>query len=215
LTPEVTACLNKTGFVNDLLRHLPYITDDKYGEFITRIHYKCNVVDYSGFSPEQLSTMVDEFEWRAELIELEPDMYEHTILFADGYESGGRMMCLNTKTGQMIVEMLKYQTDAIKDVNEYLDGLMQSYKTLEMVPIPGEEDLTENLKQEGEVYEAGLMENCLAQTPDEEFPTSLDARWVRHLYRKSGWPSPEYNKEEALAAIEAFRVSRKGDHSDD
>jgi hypothetical protein len=214
LTPEATACLNKTEFVNDLLRHLPYITEDGYDQFITRIHYKCKVVDYSALSTEQLSYTAHDFEWRAELIELEPEMYEHTLLFADGYESGGRMMFLNTKTGEMNVLMIRYQIDAIEDVNQYLDGLMRSYKTLEIVPIPNVEGLHEDLKQEEEGYETRLKEDCLAQTRDEDFPTDLDSRWVRYLYRKSGWPGPEFNKEEALAAIEIFRISRVCDEND-
>jgi hypothetical protein len=215
LTPEATTCLNKTDFVIDLLRHLPYITEEEYGHFVTRIHYKCNVVDYSTLSPEQLSNSAIDFGVYAEIAELEPEMYEHTLLFAVGYESGGRMMLLNTKTGEMHVEMLRYQSDAIEDVDQYLDGLMQLYKTLEMVPIPGVEDLMENLEQEEEGYETKLKEDCLAQTRDEWFPSRLDARWIRHLYRKSGWPGPEYNKEEALAAIEMFRASRDDDGSDE
>ncbi|KAK6085145.1 hypothetical protein SCUP515_00963 [Seiridium cupressi] len=91
LTPESTACLNKTPFDGKQSFH--------------RIYCKCNVADYSAYSPDQLVEMASEFEWKVERVDLHPRAKAHTFVLANGYESGSRMMMLNTATGEMEVNM--------------------------------------------------------------------------------------------------------------
>ncbi|KAH6653223.1 hypothetical protein BKA67DRAFT_659857 [Truncatella angustata] len=209
ITPEATSCLEKTPFVVDLLKHLPYITDDGRSHY-NRIHYKCYVVDYSVCSASDFAEHASNFEWQEEMFGLAPEAVEHSILLADGYESGGRMMLLNTKTGELHVEMIRYDTDAVEDVGSYLGALKRRYETLDMVPIPGEEHFDENVEEEEEGYETILEDQVMAQEKEEYFtPSKLDQRWVRHLYRSFGWPQAAYRKDEALAAVEAFRRSRR------
>ncbi|KAK6086994.1 hypothetical protein SCUP234_02087 [Seiridium cupressi] len=57
------------------------------------------------YDPDQLVEMASEFEWKVERVDLHPRAKAHTFVLANGYESGSRMMMLNTATGEMEVNM--------------------------------------------------------------------------------------------------------------
>ncbi|KAK9418297.1 hypothetical protein SUNI508_08258 [Seiridium unicorne] len=90
--------------------------------------------------PDQLVEVASEFEWKAKLVDLHPRVKAHTFVLANGYESGSRMMMLNTATGEMEVNMQAYDSYNEGTVGAYLKDLRLKYETLEMVPIPGVEE---------------------------------------------------------------------------
>src|SRR2546421_4530184 len=99
-------------------------------------------------------------------------------MIAAGYESGGRDMYLDTKTGEMIVEELRCGHDTTRDVKEYFDWLKEQYLSLNMIKLPGE-DTIENAQSSdhlGEVDEATVF----AQT-DDFFCSDLDQQWIKQI----------------------------------
>ncbi|KAF3007098.1 hypothetical protein E8E14_007652 [Neopestalotiopsis sp. 37M] len=182
------ATFHKTDLVMDLLRHLPYIAND--GPTANSIHYKCNVVDYSTFGPSEFARADSEFESFAEAVDLPPEDAPHCFLLARGYESGGRNMILNTATGELLVDMIR---------------------SLTIVPVLGEEARAENLSPEEEADESKVEDILKTEirASEESLWTDLDFRWVRHLYRKHGWPEPDYEKNDALKAIEVYKAGRE------
>jgi hypothetical protein len=52
ITPEVTKDCRKSPVVIDLIKHLPYIDDGESEGFVTYIHYKSEVINYSTYTAE-------------------------------------------------------------------------------------------------------------------------------------------------------------------
>lgn len=203
------ATFHKTDLVMDLLRHLPYIAND--GPTANSIHYKCNVVDYSTFGPPEFARADSEFESFAEAVDLPSEDAPHCFLLARGYESGGRNMILNTATGELLVDMIRYNVEYVGDLVQYLDGLKEEYRSLTIVPVLGEEARAENLSPEEEADESKVEDILKTEIRASEEPlwTDLDFRWARHLYRSHGWPGPDYKKNDALKAIEVYKARRE------
>lgn len=67
ITEESTANMNKSKYVESLIKHLPYISEESKGQDdhtkdwdkASTVHYKSFVVDYSAKSAEELSTASD------------------------------------------------------------------------------------------------------------------------------------------------------------
>lgn len=71
ITLESTKNFGKEPIVIDVMKHLPYIDDKDARDFVTNIHYKCEVVDYSKLRPEDFTKGFSKcgemfLEWRWE-----------------------------------------------------------------------------------------------------------------------------------------------------
>ncbi|RYP75806.1 hypothetical protein DL770_007323 [Monosporascus sp. CRB-9-2] len=198
ITPESCAGFGKSDFVVDLLKHLPYISDGEPRSLVTQVHYKCNVLDYSVVSPEEFSSD------RLKLGELvaysdEDPATADTVVLAEGYESGGFYILLNTATGEVIEEMIQYNRTYEDDAMTYFATLVEDYRTLRLIPVPGFNTI--DLMADVSDVPAAELPDPRAQDPDKGLRTETNVRWLRHIYRKHGWPGADYRKEEALKAV--------------
>ncbi|KAJ4294406.1 hypothetical protein N0V90_008096 [Kalmusia sp. IMI 367209] len=118
------------------------------------------------------------------------------IALAEGYESGGRDIVLDSFKGVIYEDILSYhQMDGV-DVREYFKELQEKYEKLILVPIRGEmfEDGT------GEQYEEAVEEAV---------------KEYKAIYRSHGWPGDGFRKEEALEAVELCRRRREDEEDEE
>ncbi|KAG4222174.1 hypothetical protein PC116_g29351 [Phytophthora cactorum] len=132
----------------------------------------------------------------------------HTVVIAEGHESGGRVLMLDTEEGVIIEEEIRCQCNGDFDVMEYFADLKKEYETLEMFHIPGTETVQlMDMDGSDENETARPVEGPLRR--GEFFPTEEDKRWVRYLFQSHGWPGPEFRREECFEVIEKYREMRE------
>ncbi|OTB18345.1 hypothetical protein K445DRAFT_315156 [Daldinia sp. EC12] len=193
ITPEYCSGFGKSAFVIDLLKHLPYIEGGR--ESGVDIHYKCNVLDYSTVMPVDFGNP----QLKVAKIPAEADgpIPPHTVVIAEGHESGGRVLMLDTEEGVIIEEEIRCQCNGDFDVMEYFADLKKKYETLEMFPIPGTETVQlMDMDGSDEIKKATPVEGPLCH--GEFFSTEEDKHWVRYLFQSHGWPGPEFRREECF-----------------
>ncbi|KAF3056383.1 hypothetical protein GL218_06733 [Daldinia childiae] len=204
ITPENCSGFGKNAFVVDLLKHLPYIQGGQDND--VDIHYKCNVFDYSTVTPEEFSgTWIKIGEIPATA---DGPVPAHIVVIAEGHESGGVDLLLDTEEGTIIEEIIRHSRGGEWDVTEYFNDLKQKYETLQMFHIPGTETVQEMPDSFNEDEAVAPVEG--PQHDDEFFPTEGDNCWVRHIYRSHGWPGPEYRRDECMEAIIRYKAMREG-----
>ncbi|KAI8966001.1 hypothetical protein F5Y11DRAFT_311070 [Daldinia sp. FL1419] len=207
ITPEACSEFGKSAFVVDLLKHLPYIEGGRDND--VDIHYKSHVVDYSTVTPKDFSSPQIKFgEISASADGPIPDC---VVVIAEGHESGGRDLLLDTEQGTIIEEMIRYQRNGEWDVVEYFTNLKRRFETLEMFHIPGTETIQETHPLPEKEEPAAPVEGPVNEDNHEFFPLDEDNRWVRHLYRSHGWPDMEFRRDECLEAIRKYAAMRQGD----
>lgn len=209
ITRETCTEFGKTDFVVDVLRHLPFIAEDGRQNF-HNIDYKSNAVDYSTATRE---TFADE-EIQSGLIltyGTQGPVVEHTLVIAIGYESGGVELYFDTRSGVMYEEIVRVGGDVHLPVREYFEMKMDQCRELQQVFVPGEDPAWGGFGEEVGPYDAAAMEESGEPSlPDELFDmgSDEDLEWVRHLYRKFGWPGEDWRKEEGLKAITEYAERR-------
>ncbi|RYP46614.1 hypothetical protein DL768_007236 [Monosporascus sp. mg162] len=202
ITPENCVGFGKSDFVVDLLKHLSYISDGKPRSLATQVHYKCNVLDYSVVSPEEFSSE------RLKLGELVAHSDENPVTadtssarsFAIIQE--GRYILLNTATGEMIEEMIRCNRTYEDAAMAYFAILVEDYRTLRLIPVPGFNTI--DLMGDVSDVPAAELPDLREQGPGKGPWTETNVRWLRHIYRKHGWPGADYRKEEALKAVAGY-----------
>ncbi|KAI8933924.1 hypothetical protein NX059_009617 [Plenodomus lindquistii] len=290
ITPEVAKNINKSPYVIELMRRLPYIDEKDSRQMITNIHYKCDVVDYSVKTTEQFAngyytsgeegmqyTFEQHEQVRKELEEDDEDMEDHDhdddeqednegqvdevadavdvdtnpdeayhsqaeadmdvqdndednegtedeyeddddedddddgyfrmtdlLVIAEGYESGGRSLILDVHKGQIWEDIVRCDLASPVGIGSFFTSLQQKFESLEIVPIRGE--LFENVPEfeEDETNSEFVKDDGVYEWGDER-----NARTYKRIYRSFGWPGEAYRKEEAMGAVEAFRMERK------
>ncbi|KAI0851377.1 hypothetical protein F5Y00DRAFT_267622 [Daldinia vernicosa] len=205
ITPENCSGFGKNEFVVDLLKHLPYIQGGQDND--VDIYYKCNVLDYSTVTPEQFSgTWIKIGEIAASTDEPIP---AHTVVIAEGHESGGVDLLLDTEKGTIIEEIIRHRRGGEWDVMEYFGNLKRKYEGLQTFHIPG----TETIQEVPDIFnedETATPEKGPVREDGFFFPTERDNRWIRHIYRSHGWPGPEYRRDECMEAIIRYKAMREG-----
>ncbi|KAI1661374.1 hypothetical protein F4813DRAFT_347341 [Daldinia decipiens] len=176
VTPENCSGFGKNTFVVDLLKHLPYIEGGEEND--VDIHYKCNVVDYSTATPEKFSgTRIKLGEISASA---DGPVPAHTVVIAEGHESGGVVLLLDTEEGIIIEEIIRYGRGGEWDVTEYFSNLRRKYERLQMFHIPGTETIQEmpDILDEDETVDPveGPLHDDDDDDDDDDFPTEGDGR---------------------------------------
>ncbi|KAF4878835.1 hypothetical protein CGCSCA1_v002254 [Colletotrichum siamense] len=212
--PEITLksfrSFGKSDLAIEVLRHLPYIENLEYHDNINNIDYKCNVIDYSAWKPG------DEYPGKSmeDYFGYEEPVSKHKIAIAYGYESGGVTFMLDTLTGSVYEEIIRC-TSGVEDepVEDYFESKKEEFRSFKLMFIPGF-DPPENFTDEKYPYDAEKMEKQREpRSPDKWImDTDEDGLWIRHLYRKFGWPSPAWKKEEGIQAIKDFVARRDQEH---
>lgn len=223
ITAENCSGFGKSGFVVDVLRHLPYIAE--HGEWernISNTDFKSNVVDYSKATPKDFSG--GSLKHGEITHEAEGPISRHKVVIASGYESGGIDLILDTRTGEIFEEIIRIGPGETLPVREYFALKMRQCRELKTVFAPGEDahwgkfGKWGGFGDEGGPYDAAAMEEAGEPgCPDEGFPyfalegQMQDLKWVCHLYRKYGWPGEGWRKDEGLKAIAEYVERRNAE----
>lgn len=191
---------SKSEDVVELMKCLPYFAENQKS---THVHYKSKLVDYT--DPEGY----DHAEMHDGFLDGVCAWFNHgdsqvlrrsdLLVIASGYESGGREFILDVLHGEIIEDIIRYDTCAPVDVKEFLEDLKSKFRSLELIPCPGRETLITAAEPE---KEAAISEDQVrAQT--EDWGTDLDLQFVRKIYRQYGWPH-DFRRAEAIGFIEQF-----------
>lgn len=205
ITAENCSEFGKSEFVVEVLRHLPYIAD--HGEFErnwSNTDYKSDVVDYSTATRKDFAGRSLKYGEIAH--GCDGPVSRHKVVIASGYESGGIDLLLDTKTGEIFEEIIRVDRGENLPVGEYFELKMKQCRELEQVFAPGEDPYWGGFGKKVP-YDSQTVEKAGEPSqPDEDFclEDDRDLNWVRHLYRKFGWPGQRWRKEEGLKAITEY-----------
>lgn len=195
LTPEIISDLNKSEYVIDLIRHIPYF--EQVGPSIGFL-YKSQLCDIPEYTKEDFK----EEKWWAEDFEFlstrGDEDQRHFIGLAEGRESGGRRVWLNAKDGEILDVDIRGDPDDPVDIQLYFNRLKEKYRQAEIFPGPPgtitqHEDFEENPDEE-----MITEEQFLEQGPDVDREMNLQFAW--RLYRSFGWPGA-FRREECWKEV--------------
>ncbi|KAF3810392.1 hypothetical protein GCG54_00000438 [Colletotrichum gloeosporioides] len=211
--PEITLenfrPFGKSDLAIEVLRHLPYVENLEYRDNEYNIDRQSNVIDYSAWKPGDEypgKIMEDYFD--------EKPISKHKIAITSGYESCGVTFLLDTLTGCVYEEILRCNAGVWDEpVEDYFESKKEEFQSLDRVFSPGF-DTMGGLTDQKYPYDAEKMEKQgEPRSPAKYFMgTDEDGLWIRHLYRKFGWPSPAWKKEEGIQAIKDFAARRVQEH---
>ncbi|CAG9976174.1 unnamed protein product [Clonostachys byssicola] len=211
MTTAACAVLGKTPFAIDVLRHLPYISNSHRHFDITNLDYRCDAVDYSDLDPEELPRKDVEEAWADELQgEQGPEdgdrisNFKHVVMVANTVHTGGVVLLLDTFSGKIFEQFVICGSGVRLPVGEYFASRMERIRKLQLIFInwmdPQDmDDAGIDLEVE---YDPGPKDS--EGEPASDRDTKELVGWVRHLYRKFGWPGSDYKKEECMKAIADF-----------
>ncbi|KAG6368854.1 hypothetical protein INS49_003070 [Diaporthe citri] len=177
---------------------------------ISNTDFKSNVIDYSKTTRKDFgggSIKSGEITHEAE-----GPVSRHKVVIAEGYESGGIDLILDTRTGEIFEEIIRIGPGENLPVREYFELKMKQCRELKTVFAPGEDAHWGGFGNEEGPYDAAAMEEAGEPScPDDYFALEgqiQDLKWVCHLYRKYGWPGEGWRKEEGLKAIAEYVARR-------
>ncbi|CAH0058179.1 unnamed protein product [Clonostachys solani] len=227
--PDMTpaACADdfgKTPFAIDVLRHLPYINNNP--DFpnnnekqlnSTNLDFRCNAVDYTNLRPEKLPGRQNEELHTIECQEnLDPgdenriSGLKHVVIVASGYHLCSVVLLLDTFSGRIFEELVDCGHGARLPVGEYFASRMEKIRELRLMFINGfnpwhvgwDDATTTDFEVE---YDPGPKDSEGEPAWDQDTCRTMERiGWVRHLYRKFGWPGSDWKKEECMQAIDDF-----------
>lgn len=220
ITLENCSGFGKSDFAVDVLRHLPYIVEDDQRRMnslnIHNIDYKSYVLDYSMVT-RQCFGCVGRVKKDIKYGELMHDhVTKHKVVISEGYQSGGIVLLLDTSTGEIFEEIVRDGPGETLPVRDYFALKMRQCKELRLVFVPGEDPHQSDHDEVEPPYDAAAMEEAGEPSSPEQyffFAEDKDVEWVRHLYRKFGWPGKSWQKEECLKAIAEFRDRREAEYA--
>ncbi|KAK1770254.1 hypothetical protein QBC33DRAFT_556675 [Phialemonium atrogriseum] len=213
MTPVACAGLDKTPFAIDVLRHLPYIDELHVKSNETNIDYKCNAVDYSKFTSDNFSTYREEefwaLEWQGVDEEERISGIKHVVMIAEGYESGGIVLLLDTFTGTIFEEIVRTDSGVRLPPDEYFRSRMERLRKLDQIFVAGFDPWKEDGNISSDDFEAAYDADHMESQGEPvwaegDFDQDEMFLWVRHLHRKFGWPGPDWKKGECMEAVEDF-----------
>ncbi|KAJ7457176.1 hypothetical protein B0H11DRAFT_2063114 [Mycena galericulata] len=107
---------------------------------------------------------------------------ESCVTLAQGHESFGREIVLDTEEGLLCIEQVRAGRDTYGDVFEVLRSLKEMFQHLDLIPLPTEEGLFVEEIQDDDEHLAKLQE----------------------IYRVHQWGTADYRKHEALQAAREY-----------
>lgn len=139
------------------------------------------------------------------------------LLIAQGHESGGVNVYLDVLTSRIREDIIRMGPGGGAFVWEYFADKRRSYEDLDYIFHPeSRETFLFSHREDTEPYDGASMEARGEPILEEYFggddDHDEDYLWVRHLYRKFGWPGESWQKEEALAAIDDY-VERRNNYA--
>lgn len=112
-------------------------------------------------------------------------------------------LILDTLHAVVCEEIVRMDPGDTGPIGEYFAGRMEALRSCRQVFVPGSDPVDYLRSSSGDVpeYVADEVEAEGEPTNDDEgdpWP------WLRHLYRKHGWPEQNWRKDECLVAIGNF-----------
>lgn len=202
---------DKTPFAVNVLKHLSYVNEKPWQRGNENkslsIAYRSNCVNYSAFSESDFSRFDREVFWAGKWQENDPTPekisgMKHVVMLAGDRGLGGLVVLLDTFTGT-VFEEISYCTHGVRlSAREYCDRRMEILRNLDEIFIPGNDE-TMGARWPTDPYDAEALESQGEAALDGHDYTAYDKLyyWLRHLYRKQGWPGSAWNKEEGLKVI--------------
>ncbi|ATY60557.1 hypothetical protein A9K55_006901 [Cordyceps militaris] len=191
LTPE--DCAHFRGdYALQVLRHLPYLG----GRAPQYLHYQCEVVDYTAvdrawFVEHHMDSDTD--EWWSTLSQV-PAAWMLPLALGVGREASS--FYLNVVDAEVCEVVSGLGDDGPKPLAAWVDEMKQLFACLRLIPCDGKlmlvcEEVEDTEERIGE-DQFRAEEGC--------FPTDLDVRFIRQVYREYGWPE-RFRYKEAMAYL--------------
>lgn len=231
ITRDICAAtgFGKTNFAADVLRHLPSVQDDRR-QNTHNTDFRSSALDYSLSSPWSLPAreFLSDVTVQQGLMKVHevagPTGLAHTLVVARAQGTGGVELYLDTWTGvvhELLVNVRSGGGGGVSlPVREYFAYKTRQCRELRQVFVPGQDGYWGGLDAEEAPYDAAAMEEAgggRPSHPDDVFRLEGDKgdlEWVRHLYRKFGWPGEGWRKEDCMKAIAEYVESRNGVEED-
>ena len=125
------------------------------------------------------------------------------LLLSMGYESGGRILLLDVHKGIIHEDIVRCQLVSGVWIEDFFDDMKDKLRRLDCVPVRGE--FYEGVP---EVEHDGPVPETADESLDEHDEEHVKV--CKRIYRKFGWPGEGYRKDEAMEAVEKYRVSAWG-----
>lgn len=125
------------------------------------------------------------------------------LLLSMGYESGGRILLLDVHKGIIHEDIVRCNLVSGVWIEDFFDDMKDKLRRLDCVPVRGE--FYEGVP---EVEDNGPVPETADESLDEHDEEHVKV--FKRIYRKFGWPGEGYKKDEALEAVEKYRVSAWG-----
>ncbi|PPJ59883.1 hypothetical protein CBER1_04929 [Cercospora berteroae] len=173
----------KSEDVADFMRRLPYFRPRADGKS-THLHYKSKLIDYTdseqhGYAESHDQIMNDVYEiW---CTDNGPVDHSHLLIFAAGWESGGRTFIIDVLHGEITEEIVRCDTVSSVDAVQFFEDLKEKYRSLQLIPCPGR--IMEEAHELPESSEEIAEEEVLAQKDVRFWGSDLDWQYVRQVYR--------------------------------
>jgi hypothetical protein len=195
------------------------------------IDFRCSVIDYSAYHSTRFSGPCAGISVMGTWRDLKAGEWDnllapysslgitrHTVVVAaPGYKGEvGFALLLDTRTGEVFenTTSISGRPPLRMPSREYFARKMRDLRDLRHVVVRGLDRhccIYEEEKAEWHWDEAAMEEAGEPSMPDEEFGVILkgrDLEWIRHLYRKFGWPAPDWRRQEGLKAIAEYKDRR-------
>lgn len=206
ITPESCENFPKTSFAIEVLRHLPDVNDNR-----NRVYPECFLIHYSNFTPNDFSSEFSASRDEKTLPKFSVEAMRHIIILTAPQHFGTQIM-LDTFLGT-IYERKVTNNRALRErinrvatpIEDYFAAWKKACEGLDTVYLPN----GAYFRPYGDILRSPDDEKYdKAEIEANGKPTQKDPvakmRWIRHLFRKSGWPSVDWRKEEARLALEQF-----------
>ncbi|OBS25789.1 hypothetical protein FPOA_06325 [Fusarium poae] len=198
LTPEVLSILDKSEYVLDLIRHIPYFKQSFWSIGFLYKSQLCDIPEYTLKNFEEEMWWTEDYEFVSTRGEADG---RHFIRLAEGRESGGRMIWLNAKDGEIVDYSIRGDAEDPVDIQVYFNSLKERYRKLELFPGPPS-IVTQEYEEMPECDETITEEEFLEQGPEISIVENVD--FGRKLYRKFGWPDA-FQRDECWKEVERLQ----------
>lgn len=191
LTPEHCAHF-RGGYALQVLRYLPYLG----GQPPQQLHYQCEVVDYTvvhrgWFVKHHMDSDTND-EWWSTLSQV-PTAWMLPLALGVGVQASS--FYLNVVDAE-VCEVISGLGDAPpKPLATWVAEMKELFASLQLIPCDGKRSLVcKDVKDIERINEDEF------RAEEGYFPTDLDVRFIRQVYRDYGWPK-RFRYKEAMAYL--------------
>lgn len=185
ITAEHLAFLGKTDTVIDLLKHIPYISQDIEEGY--QLYEKCICIDYTGTPFERqavkhhsksavdpMPEFLDSFIWDR------LNAMQHIATIARSASRDGHYIMIDTRDGQLAtIEFMDGRSSIDGNSKNLCDSLKECFRSLAIFPTRS----TDVQMADNQPYTGAQIDN------------------VKKIFRKHGWPNTGFRKDMCMAEV--------------